>query len=86
MVVMAGINFLIDAEKKSQEATPGAGDGLSISIILPGFALFLLRDNQSRILVDGTRCKLLHLRPVTYEYSTNCLDDYSYDRWRIDYP
>jgi hypothetical protein len=73
-------------KKKSQEAIPGAGDGLSISIILPGFPLFLLRDNQSRILVDGNRCKLFLLRPVTYEYSTNRLDDHSYDRWRIDFP
>jgi hypothetical protein len=85
---MAGINFLIDAEKKSQEATPGAWDGLSISIILPRFALFLLRDNQRRILADDNRCKLVLflLRPVIYAYSTSRLDDYSYGRWRIDYP
>ncbi len=74
-------------------ATLAAADNFSIQSCKSGLKFivllllpFLSRDNPNRILVDDNRCILCRLEPVTYEYLSNCLDDHSYDRWRIDFP
>ncbi len=54
--------------------------GLDLPSILLPLQLFLLHDNQNRILAGDNRCRLFRSKPETYAYLSNLLDARSYDR------